>query len=645
MGKLINALKRLPKRTTALVAIVAAAIVVPATLFAWGPDRPTYTINNPADHITFNSITDNPNIGDERNFVGIRENGTNGTWSDNITVQPGKEYVVRMYVHNNAASSLNLVAENVTAKVNLPTNTAKSLQVNGFINSTNASPQEVYDHAVMNSDKDFNLAYQAGTLKYFTNASGANGFNIPESVFTSAGAKLGYDKLDGKIPGCFQYAGYLTFIVKPQFSNPNSDFSVNKQVRKDGSGAAFAESTNVMPGDTVNYRVEVKSTGNTAINNVVVKDKLPAGMTLVPGTVKILNANNPGGAYIQDGDKIVSTGVNIGHYSPGSNALVIFNAKVAANDQLPTCGPNKLTNIASAQPEGQNPKEDGADVNVPKECKPEAKYTCDSLTVAKIERTKFKFDTKYTAENATLKKIEYVIRDEQGTEIARQTSTDYTQNKVGKYTVEAIVTFTVDGQDKTATSPACKKPFEVVKENTPAIKIEKTVDGVEHKQVGVDQEFTYQIVVTNTGEVDLTNAVVTDKAPAGVTFIKASAGTITNNAWTYTIASLKIGQSTSFTITAKVPSYVAGNIVNTVCVDSPQIPGNPDDCDDASIEVPPTPEKPCVPGTDAACTKTPEVPTELPKTGAGDGIIAILGVGSLIGAIGYYIASRRALSA
>ncbi len=642
----MNALKRLPKRTSALVAIAAAAIVVPATLFAWGPSRATFTEQNPASYITFNSITNNSFYGDERNFVTVKDsaNTQDGGWVDNINVQPGKEYTVRMYVHNNAADNLNLVAENVRASASLGA-AGKSVPISGFVNSDNASPKQVWDDVSLNSDKDFSLAYVPGSATWHNNGVGSapEGAKLSDNIVTSTGALLGYNALDGKIPGCYKYSGYVYFNVKPQFSS--SDFSVNKQVRKDGSGAAFTESTSVMPGDTVNYRVEVKNTGNADIKNVVVKDTLPAGMTFVPGTVKILNASNPGGAYIQDGDKLITSGVNIGAYSPGSNALVIFNAKVAANDQLPTCGPNKLTNIASAQPEGQNPKEDGADVNVPKECKPEAKYSCDSLTVAKIERTKFKFDTKYTAENATLKKIEYVIRDEQGTEIARQTSADYTQDKVGKYTVEAIVTVTVDGQDKTASSPACKKPFEVVKENTPAIKIEKTVDGVEHKQVGVDQEFTYQIVVTNTGEVDLTNAVVTDKAPAGVTFLKASAGSIASNAWTYTIASLKIGQSTSFTITAKVPSYVAGNIVNTVCVDSPQIPGNPDDCDDASIEVPPTPEKPCVPGTDAACTKTPETPTELPKTGMSDGIVALLGAGSLIAAIGYYIASRRALSA
>lgn len=572
MGKLSTLLRRIPKRASALVAVAAAAIIVPATLFAWGPDRPTYTINNPADHITFNSITDNPNIGDERNFVGIRENGTNGTWSDNMTVQPGKEYVVRVYVHNNAATSLNLVAENVTAKVNLPTNTAKSLQVNGFINSTNASPQEVYDHAIFSSDKDFNLAYQAGTLKFYNNASGPNGFTIPESVFTSAGAKLGYDKMDGKIPGCFQYAGFLTFIVKPQFApQPTTDFSINKLVRKDGVGATFAESTNVMPGDTVNYRIEVKNTGDTAISNVIVKDKLPTGMTLIPGTVKVFNANNAGGAYIQDGDKIVTTGVNIGHYSAGSNAFVIFNAKVATNAQLPVCGNNKLTNIASAQPEGQNPKEDTADVTVPKECQPEVSYKCDSLTIDKIERTKFRFTTATSEQNATFKKVTYIVRDDKGNEVDRKESTaktlDYTRTQVGKYTVEAQVTFTVNGQDKVVSSTDCKKPFEVLKEN-------ECKPGI----------------------------------PVGDARCKEE---------------------------CKPGIPMGDDRCKEEC--KPGVPVGDAKCNE-------TP--PCVPSTaNNNCGQTPpETPSELPHTGASDGILALIGAGSLIATLGYYIASRRALT-
>jgi hypothetical protein len=119
MSKLIALFRKAPKLTTALIAMIAASIIVPAALLAWGPSRPTYTMAHPADHITFDSITDNPNIGDERNFVGARDESNSNVWYDSIKVQEGHEYLVRMYVHNNAASNLNLVAQNVTAKFNI----------------------------------------------------------------------------------------------------------------------------------------------------------------------------------------------------------------------------------------------------------------------------------------------------------------------------------------------------------------------------------------------------------------------------------------------------------------------------------------------------------------------------------------------
>jgi hypothetical protein len=208
MSKFMSLIRRAPKRFSAVVAMVAAAVIIPAVVFAWGPNRETFTIDNPSDHVQFNSITNNPNIGDERNFVGIREVGSSNVWHDNMNVQDGKEYFVRMYVHNNAASSLNLVAENVTAKFNLPTTTGKSVQVNGFLSASNVGADkngnagayaEVYDHATFNSDKNFNLAYVGGSLKYENNVFGPNGTALPETIFTSAGAKLGYDKLDGKL--------------------------------------------------------------------------------------------------------------------------------------------------------------------------------------------------------------------------------------------------------------------------------------------------------------------------------------------------------------------------------------------------------------------------------------------------------------
>lgn len=499
MRNVIAKVRSLPKRTSGLIAMIAAAIIVPASLLAWGPERATYTIEQPADHVTFNSITNNPNIGDERNFVGIREKGSTGLWQDSQTVEKGKEYVVRMYVHNNAAENLNLVAENVTAMFNLPTTTGKSIKVTGFLSASNAQPNEVYDHATFTGSADFNLAYVPGTLLYENNAPGA-GFSIPESVFTSNGAKLGYNQMDGKIPGCFQYDGYLTFVVKPQFApeTPVQDFTMQKLVSKHGENK-WVESYNAQPGETVDFLLEYKNTGGVQQNNVTFSDKLPANLSYVAGSTVFGNSKLPNGAPASD-NIANGTGVNVGHYAPGANAWLIFSAKVASADKL-ECGTNTLKNWASVTPEGQTQKEDDATVTVPKECQPPV-------------------------------------------------------------------------------------------ETHPKVEVDKKVEGVEHKTVGVNTEYTYQIVVKNTGDVDLKDVVVTDKAPQGVTFLSASAGTITSGEWKHTIAELKVGASASFTIKAKVPTYVAGTIKNTVCVDAPAVPGNPDDCDDATVDVPaPEPEK------------------------------------------------------
>ena len=68
----------------------------------WGPDRKTFTWEDPAPYATFNSITNNPQLGDERNFVRIREVKDGEKFGDEVTVEPGKTYEVYIYYHNNA---------------------------------------------------------------------------------------------------------------------------------------------------------------------------------------------------------------------------------------------------------------------------------------------------------------------------------------------------------------------------------------------------------------------------------------------------------------------------------------------------------------------------------------------------------------
>jgi uncharacterized repeat protein (TIGR01451 family)/LPXTG-motif cell wall-anchored protein len=457
MSKLMALIRRAPKRFALIAGVIVAAVAVPVAVQAWGPTRDTFTIEHPAPYVTFNSITNNPNYGDERNFVTIKDtaNTNAGGWTDEVNVENGKEYYVRMYVHNNAAANLNLVAQNVTAKFNVPNYESNRIQIDGYLSSSNAKPTQVWDQAVFNSNSKFSLNYVSGSAMY-TNNVFTSGTGLPDSV-VSSGATLGYNKMDGNIPGCFQYDGFVTFKVKAV----KSDFDVQKTVRaSDSTDKTFKENVSVKPGDKVDYQIYFKNTGGTQLKDVVIKDTLPQGMTYVPDTTYLYNSD--GLRKVADG--VTAGGMIIGGYQPGGDAYIKFTAQVAANDKLPVCGTNTLTNTAKATT-STGSKDDTAVVTVPKECKPVVKYTCDALGVTVVDRTHFTFNTKYTVQNATFKSVTYVIKNANGkvvdTKTSNGTSLNYTQTTVGKYTVQATVTVTVDGTTKTVTSDACKASFEV----------------------------------------------------------------------------------------------------------------------------------------------------------------------------------------
>lgn len=676
MKKLFAALASAPKRSAGLL-MLAAAVIVPAVLWAWGPDRPLYTIENAAPHVTFNSITNHQDIKDETNFVRIREAVSGTDFRDDVQLQAGKTYEVMVFYHNNAKQELNDVigedghpvgvARNAQARVQMPGRLAagETATITGFISADNAKPREVWDNArATTTDGAVALRIVPGSAKIASSNGAVKGKTLPNELFTT-GTQLGFNQLDGVLPGCNKYSGYITF----RFTVDKPDFTLDKQVSVDG-GKTWTESAKTTPGSTIQYRLIYKNTGTVQQDNVILKDELPAGVTYVPGSSQIANAKT-GGAYKSTVDGITgSGGYKIGSFTPGSNNYFKFSAKVGANSTLAKCGDNKLTNKVIAYTENGS-KSDTADVTIPKDCPPTPKYTCDSLTVKKLERTKFEFTTAYTVENATFKHVTYVVKNATGAEVYRGQNRVFTTETAGTYTVEAFVTVTVNGTDKTVTSAKCKGTFEVTKkpvEPKPGVTITKKVDGEDRKTVAINQEFTYQLTVKNTGNVTLTNIKVTDAAPAGVQFISADKGVITDNAWSYTIPELKVGESINFAIKAKVTKEVEGIIKNTACVDAAEVPGTPDDCDDATVEVPKTPVDPdmtvCEVETKTIITikksefdetkhtedlskcaeaPTPEVPTELPTTGLSEGIMAFAGLGSLALSVTYYAISRRSL--
>ena len=120
----------------------------------------------------------------------------------------------------------------------------------------------------------------------------------------------------------------------------------------------------------------------------------------------------------------------------------------------------------------------------------------------------------------------------------------------------------------------------------PGVTIVKKIDAVDHKTVNIDQAFTYTLTVRNTGNVELKQVAVTDSPKAGIQLLSANSGTITQNSWRTIITSLAKSESRTFTIRAKVPSYIASELSNTACVDTPETAASPDACDTVTVDVP-----------------------------------------------------------
>ena len=373
--KAILSVTKMPKKTITLTLAGIASLVFAGTVFAWSPDRPTYTIENPAPHVTFNSITNNPNYGDERTFFDAKDaaNTGKGGFVDKVNVQSGQEVLLRVYVHNNAADNLNDpnftgpgVAKNTKVRIHLPTASANALRANAYVSADNAAPKEVADTVDLAGNGAFSVSYVPGSAVAYTNAV-PSGIKLNDSIVTT-GAPVGYNQADGVVPGCFKYDMIVTIKVKVQ----KPAYNVAKTVRFEGQTSSdWKESVTAKPGQTVEWRVAFTNTGSTSLKNVIVLDKVPAGMTVVPGSVRVFNANNPNGHTYQDNQAIQANGtqinVNIGDYAPTANAFVLFKTKVPAEDKL-ECGTSKFVNEAFATPEGSGSVNDIAQVETSKVC-------------------------------------------------------------------------------------------------------------------------------------------------------------------------------------------------------------------------------------------------------------------------------------
>ncbi len=246
-----------------LMIILTVVLVLSSIVYAWGPERETFTMEEPASYPTFNSIMNNPTIGDERDFVRIGEIDADVTQMGNeVEIVPGKQYLVYIYFHNNASSTLN-DEEHDNAGVAFQTRMSSTysqsvkkgerMSVSATITAENSNPVSIWDEAYCTTNYDeVLLNYVEGSAKLECDWD-ANGSVLPISLFSSEGALIGLNGLDGVVPGCEEYHGVVTYVLQAEEPTEEKIVSTNEQANQ---GAILPQNIDI---------VEQSSKNNTTI--------------------------------------------------------------------------------------------------------------------------------------------------------------------------------------------------------------------------------------------------------------------------------------------------------------------------------------------------------------------------------------------
>ncbi len=454
MKRIFNVFKSLPRLAVVILAVLAvvgiATIGVKAGL---GSDRPVkaYYDGVPGfDHVTFNSFTGVPNIGDERNFFTGKIDAAAGGFYDPMTqLRDGDTVLMRVYVHNNADSSLNAsgtgVAKDVNVRVALPdaTKTATQQVSEAFISASNAQPQTISDTLTMGAENGgaFSVSYVPGSATV-TDNDGTQ--KVDDSIVTT-GASLGNQN------GCFKYVKLVTLKVKIKMPS----YTISKTIRKDGSTSVndWQKTLTSQPGDTVQWRIAFQNTGSTSLNHVKVVDNLPEHVSVVPGSVELVNGNYPNGyqypaSAVQANGKQIN--VDIGNYNPTIKGFVVFKTKIDSEDKL-ACGVNNITNTAFVTPEGYGSITDTATDTVTKECTTTTQptYECSGVDALALGSNKYQFTVHATATSgATVNKYSYDFGDGSDVLSTDKNVAEHQYAKPGSYVTKVAVVFNVGDAQK-----------------------------------------------------------------------------------------------------------------------------------------------------------------------------------------------------
>ncbi len=331
------------KGKVVLVSVLVVALIV-ATICAcvyfmnrpskiscgWGDNgggRPSYTtaeVEKGAldDQVVFNSISDNAEYGNEKRYISAELIGGNGRWNyRELKVEDGQTYILRVRAANNGGQT----STGTRVAFSLPLEPATQMPIYGRITSDNGTPSQYWDGILLTSDVPFHVEYVYGESTLESESVGI--IPVGDEIVTKAAAEngvlVGYDALDGQIPGGTDIIVAIHVrIVADEPQPTNLSFMTEAKIRRNDVEVGWDTSAEAQIGELVQVQFQYANTDSVTHDGVIASITLPDGVELVPDTTKIYNSLHDGDLIGTANAALNTGGIRIGNYTSGANAYV-----------------------------------------------------------------------------------------------------------------------------------------------------------------------------------------------------------------------------------------------------------------------------------------------------------------------------------
>ena len=268
----------------------------------------------------------------------------NPVWSDPVNAKPGDEVAFLVYYHNGVLDS---VAHNTKVRVDLPLSQSNKLVAKSWLWSDETTPisDTVVDGQIVGLSggtidlpSESRIDYEPGTTKLFAENSQIP-VSLPDGIVSESGVNI------GSIAGCWQHAGFITFVARISGS---AQLVMDKTVAHPGDPVWHNE-ISANPGDSIAYHLGIRNDGGTTAANVSVKDILPSYMSYETGTTYIYTKDHPEG--IKQSDTLFGGGITLGSVTAGNDGITYVTYRVKLFTNMPA-GSFVLSNIAKVYMNG-----------------------------------------------------------------------------------------------------------------------------------------------------------------------------------------------------------------------------------------------------------------------------------------------------